>query len=187
MTAQVHYRLTRASDAHAVAALHADSWQRHYRGAYSDAFLDGDVVAERAAVWTQRLTDPQAGQLTIVAESAGLLVGFVHTVLDADPVWGALVDNLHVDYQQKRRGSGSRLMGEAAQIVTRQRPGAGLYLWVLEQNVAAQGFYEAKGGVCVERGLTQAPGGVPAHLNGAPIKLRYAWSDPSPLIGCVSR
>jgi ribosomal protein S18 acetylase RimI-like enzyme len=181
MTGQVHYRLTRASDAPSVAALHVESWRRHYRGAYSDAFLDGDVVAERAATWTQRLREPQAGQFTIVADSAGLLVGFVHAVLDADPVWGTLVDNLHVDHRRKRSGIGSRLMGEAAQIATQHRPDAGLYLWVLEQNVSAQGFYEAKGGVCVERGLTQAPGGVPANLNGTPIKLRYAWSDPSSL------
>jgi hypothetical protein len=27
--------------------LHADSWRRHYRGAYADAFLDGDVLADR--------------------------------------------------------------------------------------------------------------------------------------------
>jgi ribosomal protein S18 acetylase RimI-like enzyme len=187
MTANVHYRPTRASDAPAVAALHAESWRRHYRGAYSDAFLDGDVAAERAAVWTQRLREPHAGQFTVVAESAGLLVGFVHTVLDADPEWGTLVDNLHVDHRQKRSGIGGRLMGDSAQIVTQHRPGAGLYLWVLEQNVAAQGFYEAKGGVCVERALAQAPGGVPAHLNGAPIKLRFAWSDPSTLIGRVQR
>ena len=106
MTAQVHYRLTRACDAPAVAALHAESWQRHYRGAYSDAFLDGDVVAERAAVWTQRLREPEAGQFTIVAESAGLLAGFVHTILDADPVWGSLVDNLHVDYDRSEAESG---------------------------------------------------------------------------------
>jgi hypothetical protein len=30
-------------DAYAIAGLHADSWQRHYEGAYSDAFLDNDV------------------------------------------------------------------------------------------------------------------------------------------------
>jgi len=27
----------------AVAALHAESWRRNYRGAYSDDFLDGEV------------------------------------------------------------------------------------------------------------------------------------------------
>ena len=46
------------ADAGRIAALHADSWRRHYRGAYSDAFLDGEVDADRLAVWTQRLHAP---------------------------------------------------------------------------------------------------------------------------------
>ena len=32
--------------------LHADSWRRHYRGAFSDAFLDGDVAGYLLAEWT---------------------------------------------------------------------------------------------------------------------------------------
>lgn len=42
----IRFRLAVPDDAEAVAMLHATSWRRHYRGAYSDAFLDGDVVAE---------------------------------------------------------------------------------------------------------------------------------------------
>lgn len=56
-------------DAEAVALLHADSWRRHYRGAYSDAFLDGDVVADRFAVWSARLAAP-AGSATLLAQNA---------------------------------------------------------------------------------------------------------------------
>jgi len=44
----VGFRPARASDSEAIAALHADSWRRHYRGAYSDAFLDGDVAGAQA-------------------------------------------------------------------------------------------------------------------------------------------
>ena len=40
----LRFRSAEAGDAAAVAGLHADSWRRHYRGAFSDAFLDGDVV-----------------------------------------------------------------------------------------------------------------------------------------------
>ena len=50
-------RAAGARDAEAVAALHADSWRRHYRGAYADSFLDGDVVANRCAVWSGQLSD----------------------------------------------------------------------------------------------------------------------------------
>jgi hypothetical protein len=57
-----------------------------------------------------------------------------------------------------------------------------LYLWVLEQNTAAQAFYEAKGGRCVERGLAPPPGGDPDRLVGAPRRLRYIWPDPGDLL-----
>src|SRR6266508_4697686 len=70
-------------DIEAIAALHADSWRRHYRGAYSDEFLDGDIFADRRAVWTDRLAAPElpANQCTILAECDDVLVGFAHTIL----------------------------------------------------------------------------------------------------------
>ena len=67
------FRLAGPADAEAVANLHADSWRRHYRGAYSDAFLDGDVVADRLAVWTDRLREPDPRRCTILAEDGGLV------------------------------------------------------------------------------------------------------------------
>src|SRR5256712_9383773 len=90
------FRLAGAADAEAVANLHADSWRRHYRGAYSDAFLDGDVVADRVSEWIGRLSDPLPEACTILAERDGVVVGFAHGILGEDPTWGALLDNLHV-------------------------------------------------------------------------------------------
>ena len=55
----VRYREATEHDAGAIAALHADSWRRHYRGAYLDSYLDGDVVADRLEVWSSRLTPPR--------------------------------------------------------------------------------------------------------------------------------
>jgi hypothetical protein len=40
----LRFRAAGAGDASAVAGLHGDSWRRHYRGAFSDAFLDRDVA-----------------------------------------------------------------------------------------------------------------------------------------------
>ena len=42
--AGLRFRAAGPGDANAIAGLHADSWQRHYRGAFSDAFLDHDVA-----------------------------------------------------------------------------------------------------------------------------------------------
>ncbi|GAA2120112.1 hypothetical protein GCM10009802_22630 [Streptomyces synnematoformans] len=172
-----HFRPAGAADAPAVAALHAASWRRHYRGALSDAYLDGDVVTDREAVWAGRLADADAakGRLTYVCEADGALLGFVHTVLHEHPRWGALVDNLHVAYGSQRRGIGARLMRLAARGVAERTPRAGLHLWVLEQNSRAQAFYAALGGSRTERALVPPPGGDPARLAGSPACLRYVW------------
>jgi ribosomal protein S18 acetylase RimI-like enzyme len=118
-------------------------------------------------------------RVTIVAEADARLVGFVHAVLDADPAWGALIDNLHVTFGLQRHGIGSTLLRKAARIIVDRRSSSGMYLWVQEQNVAAQMFYESMGGQRVERDFVAAPGGDPTHLNGNPTKLRYAWADPA--------
>lgn len=179
----MQFRRARAADAAAVAALHADSWRRHYRGAYADAYLDGDVVADRMAVWQDRLDAATNQHQTVVAEEGGELVGFVHTMLGEDPVWGALLDNLHVAYGHQRRGIGDRLVRRSAAFVADSAPGSGLYLWVLEQNESAQAFYAALGGVRVERSTVPAPGGVAGRLNGSPACLRIAWTDPRAVSG----
>jgi ribosomal protein S18 acetylase RimI-like enzyme len=172
----MRYRPATPDDIEAIAALHADSWRRHYRGAFSDSFLDGDVEADRLAVWAARLGHPRPDHRTIVADRGGRVVGFSHIALDDDPTWGALVDNLHVTYGLKGQGVGTRLMAESAAVVVEHTPTSGLYLWVLEQNRAAQAFYQALGGTCAGSEPDEAPGG------GTVIGLRYVWPDPSTLL-----
>jgi ribosomal protein S18 acetylase RimI-like enzyme len=178
----VRFRAAAADDAAAVARLHADSWRRHYRGAYSDAFLDGDVAGYLLAIWAKRLTSPDPQARTIVAELGGEIVGLAHTELGESADWGALLDNLHVSYGLKGLGIGTRLMALTAQAVLDSTPGSGLYLWVLEQNAGARAFYTARGGTCVETSADSAPGGDPGRLNGNPMCLRIAWPDPSKLV-----
>ena len=113
-------------DVEAIAALHADSWRRNYRGAYLNSFLDGDVLADRRAVWTDRLSQPSTNHFTVVAERDGEMVGFAHTILDDDPDWGALLENLHVTHDLKRRGTGSHLMSETSRELLERRPRSGL-------------------------------------------------------------
>ncbi len=177
----LRFRAAGRADAAAIAALHADSWRRHYRGAYADAYLDGDVEADRTVVWNERLSLATDDDCTVLAEERDALVGFAHTMVGADPVWGALLDNLHVTHGQQRRGVGARLLRLSAEFVANHAPGSGLYLWVLEQNRSAQGFYRALGGECVERGVVPPPGGVDGRLNGSPACLRYAWREPREL------
>jgi GNAT superfamily N-acetyltransferase len=167
-------RLATAADATAVAELHANSWRRHYRGAYSDAFLDGDVVADRLAVWSECLQHPDPRRRTILAEDDHL-VGFANIIFEDDPAWGALLDNLHVADGHQRRGIGSCLLAMTGRAVVEHPPASGLHVWVLEQNVGAQAFYGALGGNCVGRERVSPPGGIASGMTGSPAKLRYAW------------
>ncbi|HEX3812271.1 MAG TPA: GNAT family N-acetyltransferase [Mycobacteriales bacterium] len=173
-------------DAEVVALLHAHSWRRHYRGAYADSFLDGDIVPDRLSVWASRLAAP-ANSTTVVAEDDTSVMGFVHVVFDDDDRWGSLVDNLHVVRDRQRTGIGTALLACAAEAVTRQGTGRSMYLWVHEQNTAAQQFYQALGGTCTERTKVSAPGGMPARLNGSPNKLRITWSDAASLTAAAGR
>lgn len=184
------FRPATAGDAAAVAALHADSWRRHYRGSYPDSYLDGPVVENRLAVWTERLSAPAGTTVTVVAEQpppagsppagAPALVGFAHVVLDEDPLWGALVDNLHVRHDRQGTGIGTLLLSRAAAEVMARRPGSGLFLWVLERNIDAQSFYRARGALFEGAKRTRSPGG-----GDELVALRCAWPDPRVLVGAA--
>jgi ribosomal protein S18 acetylase RimI-like enzyme len=143
----VSFRAATAADAGAVAGLPADSWRRFYRGAYAEAFLDGDVVADRRAVWSERLARQGPEAVTILAEAGGEtgIAGFVHLVLDDHERWGSLIDNLHVSHRHHRHGIGSALLTRAAEAAVDRATTPAVDLWVLEQNLAAQAFYAAHG------------------------------------------
>jgi ribosomal protein S18 acetylase RimI-like enzyme len=179
-----HLRDATAADVPAIAALHADSWRRHYRGALTDDYLDHHADADRLATWTQRFTvDDQADRIAVIAspspphdEDDDRVLGFAYTFVDADPAWGALLDNLHVTADRKRSGIGTRLLAETARRVIERRRTSGLFLWVLEQNTAAQAFYLARGGRFEDAQAKPQPGGSTA------VAIRVVWPEPSTLL-----
>ena len=179
-------RIAGPDDAEPIALLHVASWRRAYRGAYSDTYLDGDIVTDRLTVWSTRLATP-AHALTVVAEDHSGLVGFVHVVFDDDPRWGSLIDNLHVTHSRQRTGVGTTLLTRAAHAVTEHATAQSVYLWVQEQNTAAQQFYRAMRGTYVERTLISPPGGVASRLVGTPHKLRFVWPDAALLMDGATR
>ena len=165
----MQYRAACKDDASRIARLHAGSWRRTYRGILTDDFLDGDVVGERQAVWQERLGSERADQFVLVAEDAAGLAGFICCYGAEDPVWGSLIDNLHVAGDRRHAGAGAVLMREAALWMAENYPDAGVYLWVMEKNVAAQRFYQHLGGRDV--GGAEVPF---ADGTQAPNR-RYAW------------
>jgi ribosomal protein S18 acetylase RimI-like enzyme len=177
----VRFRSADAQDAEPIATLHAESWRRHYRGAYADSFLDGDLAADRRSVWSAHFA-AAANTETVLAERDGRLVGFVHVVFDADPRWGSFVDNLHVLHDQRRTGIGTHLLKCAARAVSQQASGDAMYLWVLQQNTIAQQFYDSCGATRAETAPVPPPGGNPDRLIGSPLGLRMVWPNATRLL-----
>jgi ribosomal protein S18 acetylase RimI-like enzyme len=166
-------------DIEAITELHVDNWRRHYAGALSDEYLARDAPANRLDRWQARLgggeTPPAA--TTVAVDDSGALVGFVHTVFDEDARDGSLLDNLHVVHTHARGGIGTLLMAASARaVLDHEGTTTGLYLEVLEQNVNAQRFYEARGGTNTGAHIWHAPDGNDVAV------FRYVWRDPSVLL-----
>lgn len=163
------------NDTPVLAHLHALSWSSAYRGIIPDVWLDEKLAADRTAFWQARgeVWPPRAfGLLALDGEQP---VGFVFALPDADPPWGTLIDNLHVLPGYKRQGIGRQLLCHFADRALVVAPTEPVHLWVYEENRAARRFYDAMGGLPVERILT------PLHGGGEAPIVRYTWSSPERL------
>ena len=103
------------------------------------------------------------------------VLGFVCVLLDEEPEYGALLDNLHVAPDQHGSGIGRRLMACAAHWVSAMQPDWPLHLWVYEQNSKTVAFYRKTGGTAVDQRVIVTPAGNRATV------LRFEWRDPAHL------
>lgn len=172
----IEYRQAELRDAEAIASLHARSWRESYRGAFTDAFLDGDLPGERLRVWRERLGDPAGNQFVLLAADGENLGGFVCAYGGHDPQWGSFIDNIHVARASKRSGIGSSLMRQAGAWLRLHYPGLGIYLWVLEANSSARRFYEHLGARDAGVSTMETHGGAIVR------SCRYTWPDAEMLL-----
>lgn len=176
----MRFRDATLADAPGIAALHAASWRRAYRGMLSDEYLDSDLESDRTRVWVARLTSPKLKQRVVLAETSDQLVGFACAFGSEDPDLGTLLDNLHVSHDFQNQGIGARLMMHIASWCQEELAGEGLFLWVLESNLQARRFYENLGGARLGEEVWQSPDG------GAIPSLCYAWSNLSQLMDALT-
>jgi GNAT superfamily N-acetyltransferase len=161
-------------DAPAIAALHIESWRTAYRGLLPDEFLDGPVFEDRRRLWTARMHAPGVERrLVLKAIDGDALLGFACVLLDAEPAWGALLDNLHVLPELKGTGIGRRLFQDARNWVGASAPGQRMHLTVMEGNTRARQFYDRQGGTVAERMIIEVVPGTRLAV------LRYVWEPTS--------
>lgn len=166
-------------DAEAIAALHAASWRSAYRGILADSYLEGPMEAERLAVWRGRFAgpvDPDQVVTLAVAEGGGDPLAFACILYGQDPVWGSLIDNLHVRPDLKRLRLGRRVLASAVRLVPHRHRDTPLHLTVFEDNSRAVAAYESWGGRLAER-VEHQEGDGRRHL-----LRRYAWDNPGTLL-----
>ena len=158
-------------DAEAIAVLHAESWRSAYRGLLPDEFLDGPVFENRRALWVSRMRAPGADRRLVckAVGDDGALLGFACVLLDAEPAWGALLDNLHVRPDLKGSGIGYALFRACREWVRSTIPGTNMHLTVLEGNERACRFYERQRGTIIARHQVEVLPGVHRPV------LRYSW------------
>lgn len=160
-----------AEDAEIVANLHAASWRSAYRGILSDDYLASDVVLERQSVWSKRLEVRDDSQFGTLASVGAVPVGFIYVMANVDPVYGTLVDNLHVVSEARSAGIGPRLLAAATDGIVEREWDRRVHLWVWDANMRARAFYARMGGREVETAMKSAPDGTEAQT------WRVAWDD----------
>lgn len=141
----VELRDARRGDEPAVAELHVRSWQEAYRGLMPDEFLDGLDPRDRAEWYTFGSSEDGA-PTTVLAVSGERITGFVTFRASRDedlPVDGEIAA-LYVDPDRHRGGIGRLLMAEARGRLAAQGY-EDAFLWVLDGNDRAAGFYEREG------------------------------------------
>ena len=159
-----------------IAALHAASWKVTYRGILTDPYLDTRVDADRAAHWERRLADQPSNSFGVIAREHDTAVGFAWVDMDDDPVYGNLLDNLHVHPQHKRGGIGRALMSAVATELIARHATPSLFLWVYEENHGARAFYDRIGGTPGDRTL------VTTLDEQSAWQWRYSWPDVAVLL-----
>jgi ribosomal protein S18 acetylase RimI-like enzyme len=170
-TDRLSLRLVTALDAGLVASLHAASWRSAYRGILSDTYLSGDVLLERQRAWQQRLAQTDDAEFGVLASREGVAVGFVYLMRNVHPVFGSLVDNLHVAAEARSAGIGPQLLAAAADGIIERGWDTRAHLWVWDANARARAFYARMGGREVETGMKVAADGTEART------WRLVWDD----------
>ena len=160
------------TDAAQIAVLHTDSWRKHYRGIWTDIYLDNDLLSERLIYWKDKLENPSNNQKVKVAFDKNILVGFACFFIADDPVYGTLLDNLHVNTTNRGSGIGKLLLKEVAIISLGTSHEPKFYCWVLEQNLEARKFYEKMGAINKEVIPLENPDGITTSIT-----CRYIWLD----------
>lgn len=133
-------------DAEELGAAHVAAWQAAYPGLIPDRYLAALDPIAGSDRWRQSIANRDSASTTLVAEVGGRIAGFTSYGSPRDQVpdgWGEVwAINLHPDYWRQRIGTALFRSAVTGLIGRGYRHG---YLWVLQGNERAIGFYRRQG------------------------------------------
>jgi ribosomal protein S18 acetylase RimI-like enzyme len=141
----MNVRAATPGDAAAIATIHVESWRTAYRGIIPQALLDSLQHEPRRAYWQSKLETDNAE--VWVAERNGAALGWIACGEDRDVPEDASRREIHAIYvapQHYRTGVGTALLNHYFSTLSHP-PVAQVFLWVLQNNVAALAFYQQHG------------------------------------------
>jgi ribosomal protein S18 acetylase RimI-like enzyme len=142
-------------DAESIAKIHVRSWQKAYKGIVPDSYLDSLSIESRKQKWQKILSESPERTFVIEnrpeiksrgkneAASCAEVAGWasVDRSRDDDRTDSAELYAIYIDPDMWGKGFGKLLIMEAeARAVSNGF--RDIFLWVLEDNMRARGFYE---------------------------------------------
>lgn len=144
MPPDIAVRQATPQDASDIAVIRVESWRATYPGLVPQAYLDRLSAADEVGRRALTLAGPPPLRFTLVAERAGVVVGFASGGPDRDTQEGR--GELYAIYVQPAHlgiGAGAALMTTALAALHASFDAVGV--WVLESNARARRFYERFG------------------------------------------
>jgi len=137
-------RLATISDINQVATMHMNAWREAYRGVFPNYVLDKLKPNDFSEKWYSWLKDPL--RVNWIVQSKGKFSGFISfgNTENENIVTNWEIFAIYIDPNYWRQGIGKNLMTSCMDFL-KDNEISQVRLWVVQQNIGAQGFYENLG------------------------------------------
>lgn len=136
-------RFLEKDDLEIISKIHVDVWNETYRGIISDEELDKRTYSLSKKKWEESFSNKKKEVFTIVAESGGELAGFAIGSTKPRDQLGIDSELVAMNVLRKFHGNGigKKLFYGISKRLS-ELNSQKMYLWVVEENKNAVGFYE---------------------------------------------
>lgn len=164
------YRAATAADSDTIARLHTESWKTAYREHLPpSATLDKAALRERKAHWKTVFEALGGGDLVLLAEAGGDLLGFAAAWGRSSEGCDALLEGVYSHPAHRSMGVGTGLLGAVARRLI-ESGRKSLCIRLLEGDERGRRFYLRLGGTKAGRGE--------ALISGESVpQMMIAWRD----------